>query len=217
MSSTTRKRAVRAVAPVAGLLAAGLLVWQGSYAAFSATTVNQGDAWATGTMVLKNNGGLGGALSDDFAGVTTAPLFAETDVEIGEGGSRCITVWSDGTEGGDLQFYASNLVDSTVGDTLAPQIDVTVRAAFVAANGAVAPDCSDFPGGAALVTASLDELVGTFDSVNAAATEVTVPDGQQRVAYRFDWTLNSTNDPDADNALQGSDVVVNFNWEMQGN
>ena len=44
MSSTTRKRAVRAVAPVAGLLAAGLLVWQGSYAAFSSTTINNDNA-----------------------------------------------------------------------------------------------------------------------------------------------------------------------------
>ncbi len=48
---TNRRRAVRAVAPVAGLLAAGLLVWQGSYAAFSATTANTGDAWSTGTLV----------------------------------------------------------------------------------------------------------------------------------------------------------------------
>ena len=42
MSRPNRRRAVRAVAPVAGLLAAGLLVWQGSYAAFSATTDNTG-------------------------------------------------------------------------------------------------------------------------------------------------------------------------------
>ena len=44
-----RRRALRAAAPVAGLLAAGLLVWQGSYAAFSATTSNTNDAWSTGT------------------------------------------------------------------------------------------------------------------------------------------------------------------------
>ena len=38
-----RRRALRAAAPVAGLLAAGLLVWQGSYSAFSATTASTGD------------------------------------------------------------------------------------------------------------------------------------------------------------------------------
>ena len=38
----TQRRLVRAVAPVAGLLAAGLLVWQGSTAAFTATTNNTG-------------------------------------------------------------------------------------------------------------------------------------------------------------------------------
>ena len=56
MSRTNRRRTVRAVAPVAGLLAAGLLVWQGSYAAFSATTVDTGNAWATGQLNLTNNG-----------------------------------------------------------------------------------------------------------------------------------------------------------------
>ena len=45
-----RRRVLRAVAPVAGLLAVGLLVWQGSYAAFSATTNNTGDSWATGAL-----------------------------------------------------------------------------------------------------------------------------------------------------------------------
>ena len=55
MSRTTRRRAVRAIAPVAGLLAAGLLVWQGSYAAFSATSTSPGNSWTTGQVVLKNN------------------------------------------------------------------------------------------------------------------------------------------------------------------
>ena len=57
MSRPNRRRALRAVAPVAGLLAAGLLVWQGSYAAFSATTDNAADAWTTGSLALTNNGG----------------------------------------------------------------------------------------------------------------------------------------------------------------
>ena len=51
MSVSTRRRAVRAIAPVAGLLAAGLLVWQGSYAAFSATSSNTANAWTTGEVV----------------------------------------------------------------------------------------------------------------------------------------------------------------------
>ena len=62
-----RRRVLRAVAPVAGLLAVGLLVWQGSYAAFSATTQNNNDAWVSGALTLDNNGG--GAA---YAGTTTA-------------------------------------------------------------------------------------------------------------------------------------------------
>ncbi|MDQ1484573.1 MAG: hypothetical protein QOJ62_266, partial [Actinomycetota bacterium] len=52
-----RRRVVRATAPAFGLLAAGLLVWQGSYAAFSATTQNNNDTWSSASLSLTNNGG----------------------------------------------------------------------------------------------------------------------------------------------------------------
>ena len=67
--SDRRRRVVRATAPAAGLLAAGLLVWQGSYAAFSATTTDVNNAWSTGNMVLANNGG-----TATYAASTTATL-----------------------------------------------------------------------------------------------------------------------------------------------
>ncbi len=106
MSRTTRRRAIRAVAPVAGLLAAGLLVWQGSYAAFSATTNNTSDAWDTGSLALTNNGGTG-----TYAGSTTA-LFnglvagqPENNIKIGSTGTKCITVESTGSIAGALKMY----------------------------------------------------------------------------------------------------------------
>lgn len=40
-----RRRLARAIAPAVGLLAAGLLVWQGSYAAFSASTNATNNVW----------------------------------------------------------------------------------------------------------------------------------------------------------------------------
>ena len=45
-----RRRFVRATAPAFGLLAAGLLVWQGSYAAFSATTQDTTNTWGSATL-----------------------------------------------------------------------------------------------------------------------------------------------------------------------
>ena len=56
-----RRSLVRIVAPAAGLLAAGLLVWQGSYAAFSATTQDTSNTWSSATLSLKNDGGVAGA------------------------------------------------------------------------------------------------------------------------------------------------------------
>ena len=73
-----RRRALRAAAPVAGLLAAGLLVWQGSYAAFSATTDNGSDTWATGSLALTNNGGTG-----TYAAVHHARSSTPAALEIG--------------------------------------------------------------------------------------------------------------------------------------
>src|SRR4051794_32088860 len=90
-----RRRALRAAAPIAGLLAAGLLVWQGSSAAFSATSTNGPDSWATGSLVLTNNGG-----TATYA-VDTAGLFdsAGTEGNLNQGatGTKCLTVSNDGS------------------------------------------------------------------------------------------------------------------------
>src|SRR5438874_9623165 len=94
-----RRRALRAAAPVAGLLAAGLLVWQGSYSAFSATTDNTNDSWASGTLVLTNNGGAAA-----YAASTSA-TFAETNLKPGSTNTKCITVKSTGSLAGALKFY----------------------------------------------------------------------------------------------------------------
>ena len=75
-SDQRRRRALRAAAPVAGLLAVGLLVWQGSTAAFSATTDNGSENWATGSLTLTNDGGTG-----TYAASTTA-VFNETALKI---------------------------------------------------------------------------------------------------------------------------------------
>ena len=53
-----QRRMLKAAAVPAALMASALVVWQGSYAAFSATTSNAGNNWATG----------GVSLTDDDAG-----------------------------------------------------------------------------------------------------------------------------------------------------
>lgn len=206
MNRTTRKRAVRAVAPVAGLLAAGLLVWQGSYAAFNATTDNTGDAWSTGTMVLTNNGG-----TAIYAGSTSA-LFSEANLNFGATGTKCITVESGGSIGGGLRLYRGALTGNA---TLAGQVRLTIDAATLAlATDNVASNCTGFPTtGVSSITSAT--ALPSFASTYAGGANVTVPNATTRVAYRIAWTLVTTGSTSGDNALQGATAGANLNWEIQ--
>lgn len=212
MSVTTRRRAVRAIAPVAGLLAAGLLVWQGSYAAFSASTNNSSDAWTTGSLLLQNNGGTG-----TFAGNTSA-LFAgntagqpENNVKIGATGTKCITVQSTGSLAGSLRLYRG-AITGTNSATLAPQISVTVDAATVASP--VQANCIGFPT-TGLTSIANGVALSALPSSYAGGTPFGVLTGTQNVAYRITWTLNSTGTNLGDNALQGSGAQADLTWEIQ--
>ena len=121
MSATAprRRRALRAAAPIAGLLAAGLLVWQGSYAAFSATTDNGSESWNTGQLTLVNSPGTG------VYAASTTPVFADTNLVIPSATvTKCITVKAGGTLGGTLNFYRGTLTGSA---PLANQISLTIK------------------------------------------------------------------------------------------
>ena len=218
MSRTTRRRAVRAVAPVAGLLAAGLLVWQGSYAAFSASTNNQADAWATGNLSLTNNGGTLGA--GTYSG-TTAALFKgtvagqpENNLKIGSTGQKCITVDSAGSLAGTLKLYRG-VISGTNGALLAPQVSLTIDAASVGSGVNVGNDCAGFPGSGTTSIASAVPLSGLQTSYATATNSFGVLGSAQRVAYRIAWTITTTGTTAGDNALQNSSAIADLTWEIQ--
>jgi hypothetical protein len=200
-----RRRALRAAAPVAGLLAAGLLVWQGSYAAFSATTADNTNAWTSGSLVLTNNGG--GAT---YSGTTTA-TFNEVALKPGSVGSKCITVKSTGTAAGALKMYESALADSA--PSLGAQIQLTVDAAVVP--GDITSNCTGFPV-SGLTSVSTSTPLTTFPTTYvAAAGPVAVAAGTVLTAYRVSWTFATTGTTAGDNALQSKTVTAGFTWEIQ--
>ena len=218
MSRTTRRRAVRAVAPVAGLLAAGLLVWQGSYAAFSASTNNQADAWATGNLSLTNNGGTLGA--GTYSG-STAALFKgtvagqpENNLKIGSTGQKCITVDSAGSLAGTLKLYRG-VISGTNGALLAPQVSLTIDAANVGSGVNVGNDCAGFPGSGTTSIVSAVPLSGLQTSYATATNSFGVLGSAQRVAYRIAWTITTTGTTAGDNALQNSSAIADLTWEIQ--
>jgi len=196
-----RRRALRAGSPFAALLVAALLIWQGSNAAFSATTDNANDAWSTGSLALTNNGG-----GTVFSGTTSA-LFTEGNLKPGDTGAKCITVQSGGTLAGTLKMYRGT-VSGTNSAALAAVIDVTVDAVAVGSATNVQANCSGYTGGTsgAVFSGTLNGMPSTY----AAASGTAVAAGTQRVAYRIGWTINSG----ASNSVQGSSAQASLIWEI---
>jgi hypothetical protein len=200
-----RRRALRAAAPVAGLLAAALLVWQGSYAAFSATTDNGTEAWSTGSLTLVNTPGTG-----TYAASTT-PVFNETNLTIPSATvSKCVTVKAGGTLGGTLNFYRGALTGSA---GLATQVSLTIkRSAVAAVDPAIPANCTGFVSAATIATTNLNALPTTYGT---GLGSVVVPVGTQFVVYQFTYQVVTTGSNAGDNALQGTSASAPFNWEIQ--
>jgi hypothetical protein len=201
-----RRRVLRAFAPVAGLLAVGLLVWQGSYAAFSAQTNNTGNAWASGSLTLTNDGGTGAYATTPF---NTVGVFNEAAIKPLDTRIRCLTVKAGGTSGGNLVFYRGAVGGSAA---LAAQIGLTIVAAPVSAvDLGVTAACANFPGGATIANnVALSALPRTYAT---GLGSTAVAPGVKFVAYKFTYTFNSAGA--GDNALQSLSTNADFSWEIQ--
>ncbi len=202
--SDRRRRVVRATAPAAGLLAAGLLVWQGSYAAFSATTVDTNNAWSSGSLVLQNNGG-----TATYAAATSA-TFGGTNLKPGSTGTTCLTVKSTGNSAGNLAMYESALADSS--PSLGAQIQLTVTAGVPATD--VQANCTGFPT-TGLTTIATNQPLSTFAATYATGVPVAVASGNVLEAYKVVWTFATTGTNAGDSALMGKTVTAGFTWELQ--
>jgi len=209
MSRTTRRRAVRAVAPVAGLLAAGLLVWQGSYAAFSATTNSPGNSWATGQVVLKNN--TTGAANYQATGVAA---FSVTNMApSATAAAKCITVESSGTLAGAVKLYGKNVTASAVGTNQVSSnilVTITELTTGVTANS-VAADCSTgFSGGTVIYNGlPLSSLPTTYALGLGGSWAPT--SGTQYAAYKISYVFNPGT---AVTDVQGKTASADFVWEI---
>ncbi|HTC68753.1 MAG TPA: hypothetical protein VK662_04235 [Acidothermaceae bacterium] len=201
-----RRHVIRVVAPAFGLLAAGLLVWQGSYAAFSATTTDTNNTWSSGLLTLLNNGG-----TATYSAATTA-TFGGTNLRPGATGTTCLTVKSSDFAAGTLAMYESSLADSA--PSLGAQIQLTVTEGVPAAD--VQANCTGFPAAGTTVVAT-NQPLSTFPTTFAAATgKATTAIGPAVLeAYKVVWTFVSTGTNPGDSALMGKTVTAGFTWELQ--
>jgi hypothetical protein len=139
-----------------------LVVGGSAYSAFSVTTVNEGNEFATGTVVLEDDG-------------SGTPMFEVRDARPGQVVERCITVVYTGTVPATVRLHGSPV--GALGDHLR----MTITAGSLP-GGTPFPSCTGFvdagPG-----STFVDSTLGAF-SHSATSFETGLPVG---VAERTRW------------------------------
>lgn len=192
-----RRPGIVAAAVLVGLLGSGGFVWHSTEAAFTATTNNASNSWATGSV----------SITDDDSGTA---MFTATNLKPGDTGTKCIRVTYGGsvTASGGVKFYATAFTDSTPAG-LGAAIDLVVDVS--ADNGAgTFANCGAFAVGSNLYTGTLTNLTTANNSFANGLGTWTPANGTTRT-YRIQYTLNSG----AGDSLQGKSASVTFNWEAR--
>jgi hypothetical protein len=182
--------AARLAAVAAGLLVMSLLVVTGSRAAFNATTTNDTNNFAAGTVVL----------ADDDAG---SVMFNLTGMKPGDTSTKCVNVTYTGSLAADVKLYG------TVGGTgLGTYLDTVVDIGTGATGGA-AMDCTGFAGPTNLHTGTLAAFGAAHSNYGNGAGGYAGVTGPVSRSYRVTVTLQD------DNAAQGLTASATFTWEAQ--
>lgn len=191
-----RRMAAVTAAPLA-IVMAGLLVWQGSSAAFTARTQNVGNNWATGSVTL----------TDDDAG---SAAFSLQNVTPGATGSRCLTVTSTSTVPGVVKPYVARLGAQGLESYIYIQMEHGTGGGFASCVGFV-------PEGTPLPAAPLSYLsTVNHDYATGGTPWTTTGVSGESMTYRVTWTFNTTGLTQAEvDALQGKSVSVDVVWELQ--
>lgn len=172
------------------VVASGALIATASYAAFSDTTDNAGNAWRTGAVTL----------TDDDQGEA---LFDVDALVPGEGGSKCITVTATTTDASTVQLYTADQSDD---DTLAQHLGMTVERGSLG----TASDCSTFTATSTVHEGTLAELM-ELDSFGTGVDGWKPTVGTSSTTYRFTYDL----DQGTPNTAQQSEAGATFVWEAQ--
>lgn len=202
-SPRARRITTLSVAPIA-ILAAGLMVWQGSNAAFSSTTRNPGNSWSTGSV----------ALTDDDSGTAAVQV---ANLTPGQTGSKCIVVTASSSVSGQVRAYVQNLAVSPQG------LEDHVTLSIEQGTGGSFNDCTGFvPDASVPVVAAepLSQLALTNKDYATGGTPWTttgVASGESKT-YRGTWLFDTTDLSQLEiDALQGATTSVDLVWELQSN
>ncbi len=190
-----RRRAARLgslvllVAPVA----AGLLVWRSSVAAFSGTTGTAPSSVSTGDVVL----------ADDDQGQS---LFAASNLRPGSTGQRCLLVTYSGVLAAQVKLYATSITATNgVADHLNLQIEEGSGGSFATCTG-FAPTSTLFNGTAI----SFGTTASAFGSGLGSWAPASGAPGVTR-SFRLTYTLAST----APVGTANGSVQLAVTWEAR--
>jgi hypothetical protein len=193
------KIAVAAATPVAVLVAAGL-VWHSSYAAFSGTTRNSGNDWATGAV----------SLTDDDAG---SARFQVDKMTPGQTDTKCIKVTANANVPGTVKGYAVNPVPSAQG------LEKYVKVQVTSGTGGSFGTCTGYTAEHPVIPAGTSlETLATFNDYASGAGGWNVPAGTSTRTYQISWVFDtSTLTQSQVDQLQGAHTGIDFQWELQSN
>ncbi|MEO7016910.1 MAG: hypothetical protein ABI067_10260, partial [Leifsonia sp.] len=171
------------------------LVWGASYSAFSATTSNSGNTWATGTVILSNDS-------------ASTAMFSATGLKPGSTGTHCIAVTSTGTLSSAVKLYGTT---PTTTNALSTYITLTITqgtgGGFATCTG-FTPDAT----GSAIYSGTLANL-GTSNTNYATGLTTWSPTGasSETKVYQFTYTVSAATPSSASGGTAG----IGFTWEDQ--
>ena len=160
--------------------------------AYSATTVNPTNNWATGTV----------ALSDDDANTAA---FTATNLKPGSTGTKCIAVTSTGSLASTVKLYATGPASTK---NLAAHLDVTISQG----SGGTFGDCAGFVPAATVFAGTLDQLGKTATGFASGIGDWTPSGkGSETRTYQIVYTVNGQ----APDSTQGGTAALGLTWEAQ--
>lgn len=174
-----------------GLAAVGVLLVQGSEAAFTASTVNGNSVVESGTVVLAND-------------AASTAMFNVGNLNGGQTVTRCINVTYSGSLTADVKLFG------VTSGALAPGLTTTVEIGSGAAGG-TSFGCTGFtPAGAASFTGTLTAFGVNHNSYANGIGGFANATGGTTKSYKVTMVVSN------DAAYQGKSAAVDFTWEAQG-
>jgi len=185
--ATTRRRIAVPAAIAAGLLCSGLLVWNSSYAAFTASTQTTQNSFRAGSVTLTNDH-------------TRSAVFATTTKLVpGSADRQCVEVDYQGDVTSEIRLYTAGNLTNNLAQYLNFKIELLpVGAACEATSSVVLYDWAPLSG-----------LSTRTDFVTGMNVDSWKPLAAEKRRYRFSYSL-----PEGD-AAQGKSADITFVWQAQ--